>query len=202
MRSTQQRFGGKSFQMKKPFGGSHLKGNPKTIRPFSSQVSMHVVLRVRDARGMRSLLAHGRRVEEIVGKQARQSYVRLYDMANAGNHLHLHVRARAKVQLTAFLRAIGGLIAREVIGTERGKARNGKLNAFGTDRVNSEQKEENFWQGRPFSGLVPGEIFKKMGRYFMQNRLDLVGMARATSRRMLAQVEELQKSGVLNLAPA
>jgi hypothetical protein len=52
---------------------------------------------------------------------ARQYGLRVYEFANAGNHLHILVRARRRVHLQHFLRAFAGIVARRVTGAEKGR---------------------------------------------------------------------------------
>jgi hypothetical protein len=56
-------------------------------------------------------------------KQGRRHGVKVYRVANAGNHLHLLVRFTKRRGLQNFLRGSCGLIARKVLGAERGRAK-------------------------------------------------------------------------------
>ena len=52
---------------------------------------------------------------------ARRFEIRIYDFANVGSHLHLVLRARSREAFQGFLRSFAGIVARRVIGAERGR---------------------------------------------------------------------------------
>jgi hypothetical protein len=115
---------GLEFKKQLSFGGSLLKlSHAKTARPLSSKQALHVVLRSDFAQGSRSLLKHERVIRNMLLKQGRRHGVKVYRVANAGNHLHLLVRFTKRRGLQNFLRGSTGLIARKVLGAERGKAK-------------------------------------------------------------------------------
>jgi hypothetical protein len=115
---------GLEFKKQLSFGGSLLKlSHAKTARPLSSKQALHVVLRSDFAHGSRSLLRHERVIRNMLLKQGRRHGVKVYRVANAGNHLHLLVRFTKRRGLQNFLRGSTGLIARKVLGAERGKAK-------------------------------------------------------------------------------
>ena len=152
----------------KTFGGSLLKGNPRSPRPLSLKRPLHLVLRSSIARGDLSLLRRAREIEDLVHRTARASDVKVYRFANSGNHLHLIVRPRTRRAFHAFIRAITGLIARLVLCAERGRA-------HGT----------RFWDARPFTRIIEwGREFRQVGDYLLQNILEARGLihyrARAT----------------------
>jgi len=94
------------------FGASLLKGShPKKKRPFSSKFPMHSVMRSSKACGNSSFLLHNKSLSKVLEKQSARHFVKIYSLANAGNHLHLIVQAPSREHLAAFLRAITGRIA-------------------------------------------------------------------------------------------
>ena len=122
--STQAPLPGLEFKKQLSFGGSLLKlSHAKTARPLSSKQALHVVLRSDFAQGDRSLLKHERVIRNTLLKQGRRHGVKVYRVANAGNHLHLLVRFTKRRGLQNFLRGSCGLIARKVLGAERGRAK-------------------------------------------------------------------------------
>src|SRR5258708_236562 len=107
----------------KYFGGAYLKNsNPKEKRPISTTKSMHVVLRSSMAKGPLSFLKADRQLRGIIEKQAKRHGVKVYHQANGGNHLHLIVLPRSREAFKSFIRATSGLIARLILGVERGRA--------------------------------------------------------------------------------
>ena len=144
----------------KHFGGSYLKkGNPKVKRPLSTKRSMHLVMRSLFAKGSLSFLRFDREIRELITYQARVFGVKVYRQANGGNHLHLIVLPRSRPAFNGFIRSISGLIARLVLGAERGDAKNIK-----------------FWEKRPFTRIIEwGRDYKKVCSYLFQNTLEALG---------------------------
>jgi REP element-mobilizing transposase RayT len=144
------------------FGGSRLKSNPKEKRPVSRKNAMHFVLRSSHAKGKRSMRCgeNRKRVDGIIYKQAKASGIRIYKYQNMGNHLHILLRVHDRRLLARYLRAISGLIARVVLGCERG----------------SPTRIKQFWDGRPFSRIVEwGKAYKDARNYLEKNRLQALG---------------------------
>ena len=123
-------FGNNKFERKLVFGGALLKNShAKEKRPLSSKHPMHVVLRSSKATGEYSMLRskYKKQIDMIIRKQAKLRGIKIIDMVNVGNHIHLFLRFRAcndtvlRKLFNGFIRAISGLIARLVLGVERGK---------------------------------------------------------------------------------
>lgn len=140
------------------FGGSLLKGHAKVRRPLATKNAIHLVLKSQLACGARSLLnpRNAAAVERIVRKHAGQSGVRVYHYVNVGNHLHLVIRLGRQTSYRRFIRSITGLIARQVLRAERGRARGLK-----------------FWQARPFTRIVSwGRDYVRLRGYMEKNRTE------------------------------
>lgn len=167
-RSKQLQFDFFKKQDIKHFGGALLKGShPKCKRPISIKRTMHLVLRASLARGPHSLLKHERRINAILATQAKKHGVKVYRHANSGNHLHVIVLPRSRRSFHGFIRAISGLIARGVLGAERGRAKGLK-----------------FWDHRPFTRVVEwGQDFRRTTRYLLQNTLEAYGIIPYQTRR-------------------
>lgn len=99
-------------------------------------------------------------IKWLIRKQAIKFNVEIHRYANSGNHLHLLVKPSSdRKQFTAFMRAISGLIARQVLKAERGQAKGIK-----------------FWDARPFSRLVSwGKAFERCARYIEKNIFEALG---------------------------
>ncbi len=143
------------------FGGMLLRGNAKTARPLSTKHAIHLVLKSKLAMGSRSLLHRKNvdRINAIVHRQAKMKGVRLYRFVNVGNHLHLVIKLDRSTAFAgrrafhSFIRALTGLIARQVLGAQRNHARGTK-----------------FWVARPFTRLVSwGRDFNRVSRYMEKN---------------------------------
>jgi REP element-mobilizing transposase RayT len=144
----------------KYFGGAYLKNsNAKTKRPVTTKRSMHLVLRALVAKGVLSLLRKEKKIKEIIYKQARVHGVKVYRLANGGNHLHLIILPRSREAFHAFIRSISGLIAREILRAERGCPKNLR-----------------FWDKRPFTRIMEwGREYKAVLNYLEQNVLEAYG---------------------------
>ena len=142
------------------FGGAYLKNsNAKVKRPISTKKSMHLVLRSTMAKGALNLLRRDKRIREIISNQGKHLGVKVYRIANGGNHLHLVVLPRSRVAFNYFIRSISGIIARLILGAERGSA-----------------KGLRFWDKRPFTRIVEwGRDFHNVSRYLLQNTLEALG---------------------------
>jgi len=89
---------------------------------------------------------------------ARRFGVRIYEYANAANHLHLVVRARCRLAAQSFLRAFAGVVARIVTGARRGH-RVGK-----------------FWDWLAYSRIIAwGRDFVGLRAYILKNELETSG---------------------------
>lgn len=143
----------------KEFGGALLKGNPKLKRPISIKNASHLVLRSVLAQGPLSFLRKDGEIQQITKRQAKKFGVKIYRYANGGNHLHMIILPRSRQAFNSFIRSITGLIARLVLGAERGSAKN-----------------LQFWERRPFTRIVEwGRAYKQACDYLLQNTLEALG---------------------------
>ncbi len=148
------------FATRLQHGGDIRKGRRKLARPVDTKRPMHLVLRSTRAKGRWSLLApgNGRMVRKLVFALAGPSEVRVYDFANSGNHIHLLVRARTRRGFQRYLRALTGLLARQITGARRG------------------QRIGKFWDALAFSRVVSwGRDYSQAKKYLGLNRLEAMG---------------------------
>ena len=197
-RSTQGDFFavGCEYRPAKTFGGSDLKGNPRTKRPFSAKKAVHLVMKSRLAIGERSMWrkSHKLAIEDCVNRQARESGVKLYSFVNVGNHLHLVIKAESRSDYRRFVRSVSGLIARIVLGRERGSKRTGGVETIDARRDQKGRSESpvggdatelklRFWDARPFTRIVEwGRDFTHLTKYILKNRLEAFGFSTASAR--------------------
>lgn len=167
----------KMFQPNKLcFGGSGKRGNPNRARPFSKKCDTHIVLKSRHATGERSFLraANRSQVKRIVEVTAKRFYVTLRRNINVGNHLHLLIHSPNAEMQRNFLRTVAALVAREITGAKKG----------------SPSAIAQFWDGRPFSRLVPwGRAYQSILNYLSLNSLEAIGFSKVTAREYLATLE-------------
>lgn len=149
------------------FGGGRFKNyNPNAARPLAAKTPIHVVMRSPMAKGHLSLLFFDKEIRKILTQHSRKLGIRIYDLANAGNHLHFicylpHVHSWNK-----FIRSVAGLIARLVLGAQRGKAVGAR-----------------FWEGRPWTRILHwGRAYKAAKNYLGLNKIEALGFSRSTAR--------------------
>jgi len=161
MKSAKQLgFGILDSKSAKRFGGSLLKkSNAKVARPISTKKSMHLVMRSSAAKGALSLLKKDQDIYNVIDRQAKRHGVKIYNYANGGNHLHLIIMPLSRKAFNGFIRSVSGIIARLVLGAQRGAA-----------------KELQFWDQRPFTRIIEwGRDFVRSSRYLLQNTLEAYG---------------------------
>ena len=150
-------------------GGDIRLGKRKLARPFDPRRPLHVVLRSERATGEWSLRhrRHERAVRDLLNRIARRAKVRVYQFANAGNHLHLILRARSRKLLAWFLRVACGLLARLITGARRGAA------ARFPPLVEGEPYRRAFWAGLVYSRVLEwGRAFRAARDYVRMNDLE------------------------------
>jgi len=170
------------------FGGTNgAKGNPRGARPVVTKRPMHVVLSSSIARGHFSLWMHQREIVECFLRQGRRFGVKVFDFANAGNHLHLIVQARSREAYRGFIRAVAGLVPRIVLRVRRGVSITGLFPQW------KEREAVGFWDARPFTRVVEwGRDFNALKRYLVFNRAGMEGLGQLNSRELLKEVFRLQ----------
>jgi len=157
------------------FGGSLLKrSHAKTPRVLSSKQALHIVLRSEAAKGHRSFLRNERLLQNLILKQGRRHGVKVYQVSNGGNHLHILVRFTQRRGLQNFLRSICGIIARKTLQKERGISNNSPQ-ATSNESCNQSWLGK-FWDQRPFTHLVKwGPAFKALQNYFKLPQTEALG---------------------------
>ncbi len=153
------------------FGGDLMAGKRKEERVLLSRRPIHLVMRSPMAKGALSMLRRARSVETLVRSQAAKNHIEITDFVNVGNHLHLVIRIRPRGDsgrqcFKRFMRAASGLIARKVLGAERGVA---KL-----------QAGEKFWPSRPYTRVLSAtkSDYLNLHHYFTLNMLEAIGFDR------------------------
>ncbi len=136
---------------------------------------MHITLRT--TRG-------GLRSKEILRwlktfRPAKAAYfgIRLHHYAILNGHLHFLLQAGHREALSGFLRVISGVIARRVLGAEKGRPKGARM-----------------WEGRPYSRVLTwGREFKNVLAYIQRNALE--GAKRisyvARDRNMVPELQRL-----------
>lgn len=145
----------KRLRQRVSHGGCVRKG-AKLERPLSTKKWIHLTLKSDKAIGTLSFLSprNQKPVEQILRDKATKFHIRIGDMVNMGNHIHLKIRIQDRMSFRRFLKAITNLIARTVTGARRGRP-------FG-----------RFWQGLAFTRVLRTS-FEELGLrgYFAANRV-------------------------------
>lgn len=166
----QLNFMGKGFDRPQDrFGGSLLKGNPKTPRPLDSKLPIHLVLRARES--TLRLPKNFGRVDRYVYLTAKKYGVRIYEFANVGNHMHLVLKISDRRLWSAFIRELTGRIAQTARGPAPGR----------------------FWLFRPFTRIVRGwkNAFRAARNYVYFNRLEADGHISRSQIKTFAQLQQM-----------
>ena len=151
-------------------GGKEAIGKRKTVRPFNPKAPEHIVLKSSRAKGAWSLL-HRKNKAKIISMvyvYADRFKVKVYRVANVGNHLHLLVRAEEKKNLQDYLRVLAGRIAVVVTGARK------YVKALDAHPLAKKQKgTRKFWDSLCWSRLVNwGKDFFNVSRYVLANELE------------------------------
>ena len=185
------------------FGGILLKGRRKSIRPLSSKDTIHFVFRSSWAMGSDSFLASRNRksVDLLISRFAKKFGVKIYQRAINTNHIHLLLKITNRTLYKAFIRALSGKIASQVMGQQSFKLfKESRLSSLkskraseggdGSNASNGQIKSEawlmseGFWDYRPFSRVVSwGRDFNNCIRYLKQNILEALGFVPYTARK-------------------
>ena len=137
--------------------GERIYRNRKFQRPFSSTQPMHLTLRTDVGNLRRADVLPW--LNKYLPETARHHKIRLFHFAIVGNHIHLALLATSREGLNRFLRIIGGVIARRVLGAEKGRAKGVK-----------------FWAGRPYSRVLTwGRELENVIAYIERNAMEASG---------------------------
>lgn len=178
--------------MKKFFGGALLDGKRKSLRPLSSKDAIHLVLRSEWATGRDSFLTrrHQPQVNRLLVHFAKKFGVRIYQKAINGNHIHLLVRISSRKLYRAFIKAVAGKIASQIMEGRsfaeyfQAKKLTAVANSEWGDGSAGLRKAPGFWQFRPFSRVVNwGHDFKGCLNYLKQNTLEAIGFVKYVARK-------------------
>ena len=185
---------------KKFFGGALLKDKRKSLRPLSSKDAIHFVLRSSWATGKDSFLAskNHKAVDRIITNFAKKFGVKIYERAINTNHIHLLLKITNRVLYRAFIRAVAGKIASQVMGEQSFKLfRQSRLKSKAGEGSKALEKGQKFWEFRPFSRIVNwGRDYRTCVGYLKQNILEALGFVpyRARKNYYSAWLKQMDKN--------
>jgi len=144
-------------------GGEESKGRRKEYRPLAENKWHHLTLKSEIAKGPWSFLTPKNQaiIRDILKEKSKKWGVKVAEVANVGNHLHIKLKFKYRKGFQNFLRAITSLIARKITNAKKGN----KLKA-------SKNKQNKFWQGLAFTRVLKTslEVLQLKG-YFQANRV-------------------------------
>ena len=175
------------------FGGSLLKGHAKVARPLSTKEPIHLVMKSKQAIGVRSMLHsyNVKKIDYVIRRQAKSSGITIYQLVNVGNHLHLVIRITNLFLYDRFIRSTTGIIARHVTKQQRrgglkflSPAKLKASGAGGGSQVPAGREStalavvgrqllpsDRFWDARPFTRLIAwGRDYRHIKNYMDKNR--------------------------------
>lgn len=153
----------------KSYGGSLLKKRKGRShgRPLDTKNSMHLVMRSSRAKGQWSFRAprNAHLIKAIVARFANKNGIKIFSLANVGNHLHFHIQLINRFSYRPFIRGMSAAIAMAVTGASR-------WNKLGI----------KFWDRRPFTRVVIGlRAFLTVRDYVRVNEMEGEGYSRETA---------------------
>ncbi len=150
-------------------------GRRKTARPFDPGKPLHITMRSSLALEDRSMLhpKRARIIKNVVFNAAKRQGIVINRYVCVGNHLHILIQTKAsrmiqaRPALRAFLREVGGLVARVVTGAEKGRPLNSP--------TQKNKEKLRFWDYLAWSRIVTwGKDLIGVGEYFLKNEYDAV----------------------------
>jgi hypothetical protein len=163
------------FRYRLVHGGVRKTGKRKDKRPFIPGAWSHLILKSKRAVGewRLSKLRNDRIIAKILRTHARKNFVRLGHWVNAGNHLHIELKFRGRREMQRFLRVVPGLIARQIMGAEKGEAKG------------------RFWDGLAFTRIMTSSLERFQLRGYFSANNDERNFGRDVRQETLAQVNFL-----------
>ena len=157
----------------KAYGGELLKTRKGRARgrPLDTKHTMHLVLRSSKAIGDWSFWKpqNKEKIRCIIQKFSRKYGVKIYSLANVGNHLHFQIKLSNRHSYRPFIRSVTSSIAMAVTGASRWKP--------------LKKDKGRFWDHRPFTIVIIGlRAFLNLKNYIDINQLEGLGLGRPQAR--------------------
>lgn len=172
------------------YGGALMstrKGRPKGGRPLSTKETMHLVIRSTKARGAWSFRKpqNATLITKALKRFSQKHFVKVFKIANVGNHLHLHIRVHKRFGYTAFIRAFTSTIA---VGITRANDRQmGSALATKPPDKPVARTRLKFFDLRPFTRIIQSHrAFLTVRDYLRINELEGAGVYRGNARLVVA----------------
>lgn len=177
-------------------------------RPVDTRHTLHLVLRSSQATGTQSFLRYRQSIRDIFARFGKRYGIRVLNLANVGNHLHLQIQVSNRYLYAPFIRATTGAIAMKVTGASRwankgrpNQARSAPPRAApsardsrtppgarsqsgaGPGSPSPRSSRLKFWDVRPWSRIVKSyRALLNLRDYLAINELQGQGLGRAEAR--------------------
>ena len=134
------------------FGGSLLKGRRKSMRPLSTRVPIHLVLRSENKRAYKALAYGSSTNRKILSAVAKRFQIQILDVVFNHSHVHLVIRIPSRESYNGFIRLLTSRLA------QFAKLKKGEL-----------------FQFRPYTRLLSwGRQMKTISNYMKKNFVEAV----------------------------
>jgi len=144
-------------------GGEESQGRRKEYRPLAENKWHHLTLKSEKAKGPWSFLTPKNQaiIRDTLKEKSKKWGVKIAEVANVGNHLHIKLKFKYRKGFQNFLRAVTSLIARKITNAKKG-----------TPLPTQKHKQNKFWQGLAFTRVLKTsyEVLQLKG-YFKANRI-------------------------------
>lgn len=151
------------FKNSRPFGGELMKkANGRGARPLATKKSMHLTLRSSQAVGDWSFRTpkNSAIVQQALQSATKKFGVKVYGIANSGNHLHIIIKLGNRFAYAGFIRALTGTLALKITGAN-------KLRRL----------KKKFWDYRPYTRVIEwGKAFVTAKDYLLLNQYEAAGV--------------------------
>ena len=156
---------------KNEFGGSLLIGKRKTKRPLSTKQPIHLVLK---SCHKSVFNPSNQSLKNLIGKQAKQFNIKIYDQALNWSHIHLLINLQNKSDYVKFIRALTSILS---------------------ERIRQKRPElTSIFTLRPFTRIISwGRDFKNALSYQVINQLESLGLLQRKKKIKMAP-KQLRKN--------
>jgi len=128
----------------KTYGGSKAQGKRKTLRPLSTRLPIHLILKTRDPF---QLLRNRETVEQTISKYSGKFGITIYELAVQADHIHLSIKIPSRELYRRWIRAITAVLTLKM--------------------------KKLKWLFLPFTRIGTwGRDFKKLSHYILNNKAE------------------------------
>jgi REP element-mobilizing transposase RayT len=164
----------KSFFKTKPrkeHGGALSVKKRRSRRPLGNKAPLHITLRSKHAKGVRSLLRHRKLINKVLLRSSQRFSVRVYKLGIVGNHIHLSIYGKDRLSVQNFFRVVAGHIAQGIL-QEYPLPTEG-----GAPKEACKKNQRRFWDLLIYSRVLTwGREFRIVNNYILRNALEALNI--------------------------